>query len=137
MKHSIQPMNSWSTLPQLSPKMLENLGKNPIIINGDAQKLAMLAQLIHAIIEIGEIEHSGDWDPYLSITLTDGKSFETPSGYPEILFGDFNDEEQFTTLMHFEEITTVGFYLGYLGEDEEPRITYFPLSDIASIGIFE
>ena len=33
---------------------------------------------------LGEIEHTGDWDPYLDIELVDGGQYQTESGYYDI-----------------------------------------------------
>lgn len=135
-EHSIIPMNSGSgeLNKQLSPKLLYNLASSPYLVNNDKQKIAMLAQHIHAIMEIGEIEHAGDWDPYLIVTLKNGETFETLSGYWGIIFEDFNEMETFTVLQHYQEITSIGFITG---EDENPVVTYYKLSDLLQIEIAE
>jgi hypothetical protein len=119
---------------QLSPRLFDNLGFQPVIINGDLQKLALLDQHIQTILKIGDLEHTGDWDPFLVIN-TEKQSFETAAGYPEIIFGDFNDEEQETALRHYSEITNIGFYLEDEEDDEsdEPILTWIPAKDILTI----
>ena len=41
--------------------------------------------LIEGILQLGELEHTGDWDPYFSIILHDGTKLDTSAGYPDIL----------------------------------------------------
>ena len=40
--------------------------------------------LIEGILQLGELEHTGDWDPYLSIKLHQGIELATAPGYSEI-----------------------------------------------------
>lgn len=114
------------TMPQLSPRLFDNLAFNPIIIKGDMQKLALLKSHIETILSIGDLEHTGDWDPFL-IIKTKHKTFESAAGYPEIEIGDFSEDEQETALRHYPEITNIGIY----NEDEE--ITWIPAKDILTI----
>ena len=47
---------------------------------------------------------------------------------PKIIFGDFNDSEQKDAILHYREITSIGFYTGYKDDT-----VFYPLSDILSI----
>lgn len=118
------------TETQLSPILFDNLAKHPIQIRANIQMVALLAAYIETILAIGDLEHTGDWDPYLKIRLTNNTSFETVTGYPDILFKDFSDDQQETALSHYSKITSIGFYIG---DDEDPIISYYKLSDIYSI----
>lgn len=52
---------------QTSSIHLHNL--RDVKINGDTQKLALVKRYIDCIMELGDLEHTGDWDPYLTITV--------------------------------------------------------------------
>ena len=117
-----------------STQFADILSKEPFPINGNATLITIYANLIdYAITRLGWEEHTGDWDPYLIITKTDDTTIETETGYENIEFGDFNDEEQFTAILHTDEITSIGFTLPNPNEDEEPILTFIPLSEIKSI----
>ena len=121
---------------QLSPILMDNLAAHPILIMGDQQKISLLAAHLDTILQIGELEHTGDWDPSLLIEFTDGSQRETETGYAEILFGDFNEEEQVTALKHFDEITSVGFFMPDAEDSEfSPQVIYYPLHTIHSITV--
>jgi len=47
-------------------------------------KLMLYASLIEAIIRIGHVENTDDWNPYLRIKTDDGHSIETPIGFTSI-----------------------------------------------------
>ena len=68
---------------QFSPRVMDALTDVPI--NGDTEKLKLLAVLIQTVMKLGDFEHSGDWDPMLMITLKDGGVFYTENGYPDII----------------------------------------------------
>jgi hypothetical protein len=114
---------------QLSPDFMRNLGAQPIFLNNDPQKAALLALAINAIMALGDIEHTSDWDPYLKVATLNGV-FETPSGYPEIYFGDFNEADMPEALVHHREITSIGFT-----QDDE-TIKYYDLYEVICIQIF-
>lgn len=122
------------TMPQLSPNLMRLLGQ-PITINGNSQALALLATFLETILAIGDLEHTNDWDNHLEVTLLDGTSFETETGYHEIIFGDFNNEEQSTALFHYQEITTVGFHLPTQEREDSTDIVYYPISEIMAIRV--
>ena len=78
---------------------------------------------IKIIIEIGEIEHTGDWDPYLIITLKDESQISTPNGYYE-----FEIDESSNSIIIITDL------------DEESPVedltrTVIDISDIKSITI--
>jgi hypothetical protein len=134
--HIINPLNQMQMQTQLSTQLLDLLRKHPIAINGNPQIIALLAHHLNLIWELGYQEHTGDWDPYLIIELTDGTKLETHSGYPEIIFADFNDIEQKDALLHYQEINRIGFYIINPKDDEEnPPIYYYALNAIKSIQI--
>jgi hypothetical protein len=118
---------------QKSPTLLDSL-KN-ILIDGDSLKLSLFETAKLSILELGELEHTGDWDPYLHIVFTDGTHIETSSGYPEIIFGDFNKEEQSDFLKNHEEITSLGIYIDNPENEEEPLLKYIQLSKISKISL--
>ena len=121
---------------QLSPILMRELSENPFIIDGNSQSLILFKRYLDLIVHLGNIEHSGDWDPYLLITFTDGSTLETPNGYEDISFGDFNDKDMPNALNYHEELTLVGFTGLYKDDNEEEAITtYYRLSTIHSIQV--
>lgn len=120
---------------QLSPILMGTLHSNPIKIGNNPQLIALLAQHIATIMEIGDFEHDSDWDPYLTIKFNNRDLIETENGYPQIIFGDFNEVEQDTALNRYTEITSIGFYIPT--KDPMPKLTFYPLSTITSIQIME
>lgn len=103
---------------------------DPIPINGDTQKLALLKLSIDAI---GGMEHPHPGDPHLLVKFIDGTTLKTLVGYEDIIIGDFNDEEQETCLRHHEEITSVGFYTHSSKSGAE--LTFYPIENILSIQV--
>lgn len=125
-----------STGEQISPILFDELAETAININGDATKLMLFKRYLEAILLIGLVEHSGDWDPYLKITLADGTELETITGYTEISIGDLDGEDEENALNYLEELTSIGFILE-VKEDEECKteevVSYFHLPSIKSI----
>jgi hypothetical protein len=127
-------------MPQLSPRLMQLLDQ-PIVINGNGQAIALLATFIETMLAIGWVEHTNDWDNHLEVTLLDGSSFETETGYHEILFGDFNTQEQSTALFHNLEITSVGFYMPHPENTPDidtyklPIEVYYPIDQILAIRV--
>lgn len=124
-----------TTNPQLSPNLLRELSQKPFIIRGDAKSLLIYKRYLDLIIHLGELEHTGDWDLHLKVTLNNKQSFETTTGYPEIELGDFNSEDEPNALNLQEELTSIGFY--QQEDEDDATITWYPLSDIKSIQVFE
>lgn len=120
---------------QLSPILFDALSRHPIIINGDVQKLSLFKHYLDLIMEVGELEHTSDWDPYLKVITTESE-FYTETGYPDISIGDLNDEEQDTALRHYKEITNIGFYLNNPADESDPILTWVPFKTIKSIQLF-
>lgn len=58
----ISPWENPTDNDQMSSILMRNLASNPIAINGNQQIIALVAAHIAAIMAIGEIEHTGDWD---------------------------------------------------------------------------
>lgn len=127
----IKIMQTNPIAPQLSPSLFDELSNKPTIIRGDAKSLMLFKRYLDLILHLGELEHTGDWDPYLKVTLTNDDTFETTTGYPEITIGDFNEDDMPDALNLLSEITSIGFY--QMGDEEDETITYYPLSDIKSI----
>lgn len=128
------------TQKQLSPVLLESLAQSQTIINGDAQKLVLFKLYLETILEIGIIEHSGDWDPYLEVGFLNGQTLDTVTGYTDIVIGDFNEEDNediANMLLNSDEITSIGFYTETQDEDGsgEAIITYYDLSSIKYIKV--
>lgn len=94
------------------------------------QELQAFIHLIkHLIYELGDIEHSSDWDPYLTIQYTDDEgniqTLQTESGY--YLMETDNPE------YHKDSISIDDY-----DEDEDEDITrVIPIKDIISIQIHD
>ena len=93
-----------------STELFRTLKKNPIPIweGGDniyiaTQSLALSEMLITAILELGDTEHSNDWDLGISFNLKNGKIIQSLKGYPNIIFGWLNEEEQKDALNFSDE----------------------------------
>ena len=48
---------------------------------------------VYGLLQLGEMEHTGDWDPYFSIILHDGTKLDTSDGYPDLLAYKDDPEE--------------------------------------------
>lgn len=66
---------------QISPQLFSILYNQDFFIGGDKAKLKSFHNIKESILELGEIEHTGDWDPYLRINFTNGETLETDNGY--------------------------------------------------------
>ena len=115
---------------QKSPKLIETLKRIPI--NGNPLTLALIALSLDAILTLGDHEHANDWDPHLEIELTDGTKLTTPNGSTEIIFGDFNDDEQESALLHHQEITTFGIFINTNGT---PSLHYYYVSHLKTLTV--
>jgi len=113
---------------------IERQGKS-ILRFRDIQKYQLTIELF---LELGEIEHTGDWDPFHHIILRDGTELRTPNGYCEIdivgggiediLFHVGNDEE-----LTDEELTENE--KKYIFEKDETRYYRIKQSLIQSISL--
>lgn len=74
---------------------------------------------IQLILELGEIEHTSDWDPYFIIILQDNTEIITPNGYHEI------------------EITETSISIEIEDPNDEDNVILktIPINDIKSISI--
>ncbi len=124
-----------SKLIQHSPNLFDSLSFL-IPINGNPLTLALFETAKQSILHLGELEHTSDWDPYLYILFKDGTHIETQNGYPEIIFGDFNTEEQTQFFKHYQEITSIGIHLSDPNDDQKTIIDYIQLSEIDSISLY-
>jgi hypothetical protein len=109
---------------QISSLLLTALQNNPYHIPSYRQNLKSKLdnileydKAVQFILELGNIEHTGDWDPYYIIT-TEKRKFETQSGANQIT-------------NHTD--TTISF-LDYDSDGNETEKT-FQLSEIISIQI--
>ena len=104
---------------QISPKLFDILTKVPMPIES-CNDLILWNRLKDNILELGKKEHTGDWDPYVTLHMKNGQIFETHQGYPEI---DLTDPEY------------PGFYFVFpTTEDEQnPPLQNIPIGDIAFI----
>ena len=147
-----------SDQPQVSSILMDELGKVPIIIGGNWTTLLLFRRYLEVIILIGETEHTGDWYLYLEVNLTDGTTFCTECGYPEIILKDVfgntygkadgdEDELMKSHSIFTEEFllncsdSTVGFYKELTEEDfdkgiYEPRVRYVNFNQIKSIQLY-
>lgn len=83
--------NDWEQLinlldrnSQLSSFLFDIISKKPIELSEGYQQtfdLPALVSFVKFIDILGNIEHSGDWDPFLVIINKNGKTYETESGY--------------------------------------------------------
>ena len=119
-------------MEQKSTKFFDTL-ENIKIRTG--QDIALFNLAKESILALGELEHTGDWDPYLSIELITGTKIQSTTGYSEIIFGDFNNDEQDTYLRHNEEITSIGIHMDNPENEEEPIIRFFQLNQIKTISL--
>lgn len=106
---------------QISPILLRSLQLNPFIRNDynfqnkeqqiDTLKRNLISydKAVQLTLQIGWTDHTGDWDPFYKIILTDGTEIFTESGYSnieritdtEITFNNSNEDtgdEEFLTL---------------------------------------
>lgn len=98
---------------QLSPELADALSNNPISLMGhkhtDKLKLIILNErLIDIIMKLGDIEHTGDWDPYLHIKLLPGskQAIEKYNNATDNLDEYFaNDDTEFTSSSGYPEYT--------------------------------
>lgn len=127
------------TESQVSPRLIEDLGRNPITISNSPIVIALLKRYIETIEAIGTIEHSGDWDLNLTVIYIEHGhqvTRETEMGYANIEIGDLNDTDEEDLITNHEEITSVGFYFPNCTEDDgEPILEWIALSDIISIQV--
>lgn len=95
----------------LSPGLFETL--KDIEIQDNNLALVLLRTTINLILELGEHEHEGDWDPYILIKLNDGTEIKSTVGYPQLYFefdGDKTSPMQLDFMKHYKSITAVGIY---------------------------
>lgn len=114
----LQQIQSDPQNPQVSTSLMHLLNQ-PLDFTGlhqfpltAKQTLQGWLNLKDLCLALGEDEHSGDWDCYLSITKMDGTEIEQPMGYTEskiegdnllIYTGDENDDCEIENL-HWEPI---------------------------------
>lgn len=119
---------------QKSPALFDGL--SDISIEGNTLALVLFNIAKTAIIELGEHEHTGDWDPYIKLISKDNIIIESTTGYPEIFF-EFNNEvittKQAEPLKYHKDITGIGIYTH--DDDIEERITFYPFKDIRYISL--
>jgi hypothetical protein len=88
-------------------------------------------------MELGELEHSGDWDPYLCIIYLKNKKIlthENPSGYYEFSFGQYSEDDQDHAHTYYAEAPAEEQNIViFQGDDQESLI--IPIMDILSIYI--
>lgn len=94
------------------------------LINGDKERFTVYRNTLNAILRLGDVEHTGDWDPWLKITLADGTIIETETGYPEM--------DDHKTL----EDTIIIMVRNHL-DNWEPLEKHLSISDIKSIEVFD
>lgn len=75
--------------------------------------------MLEPLLELGDTEHSSDWDPYLRIIFTDGTNIETESGYP---YAELNEDK-----------TKVTFYIGLSSTGNDPLKQTFDINTISVI----
>lgn len=92
---TFQPIFTWN-LPknppihgQFSPQLMDSRITLHLSQGLDSEQalrfIGKYRSLTESILQLGELEHTGDWDPYLSIILHDGTKLDTSAGYPDIL----------------------------------------------------
>lgn len=114
-----------STQTQISSLIMDNLNPIKIHISEDIEiqkhNLRSFIKLKDLIFELGESEHSNDWDPSIKITFNNEReSIETEPGYNvieidnddllienELGMGDYDDEDQSYFRIPISSIETI------------------------------
>ena len=134
---------------QISPILFDALSNNPFIIEATDQRdilkhLTSIERVIHSILELGDLEHTGDWDPYLDIKLKTTSNIELISGsesdLDEALSGAIlstaNGYPEFQILPEPNERTensTLSIMVTCYNDDSDDFSVSIPITDIISI----
>ena len=86
-------------IEQASGSLLRILCEGDYLINGDKERFYAYRNTLNAILRLGDVEHTGDWDPYLKITLADWTIIETETGYPDM---DDHETLEDTVIVYIE-----------------------------------
>ena len=111
---------------------------NPIQIQGNPQILNLFNIAKNATLELGNHEHSGDWDPYLRIELQNTDNVSADSGsnsdLDEILSGNIlYSATGYDELDITDDIATI--QCEDPNDDEKTIGVSFPISDIITINL--
>jgi len=85
------------------------------------KQIEAIELMIGAIMQLGEEEHTSDWDPYIRITNCDDLILDTATGYPEFKIDEANE----TIIVTLEN------------EDDSTFSKSIAISDIKSIQLLE
>jgi len=121
-----------------SIKIFKILSGAPIILpkgNKDkAQIISLCNLIIDGVDELGDIEHSNDWDLSVSIHLNNGDIKNSFPGYPSILWGHLSSDEQMEGLLYIEEGgEALNIMIMEDGIDGAEKEILIPLKDISAI----
>ncbi len=100
-----------------------------IEINDNLLALVLLRATINLILELGEHEHQGDWEPYLIIQLNDGSEIKSTPGYARLYFefdGDKTSPMQLNPFENHKLITGIGIITEHFFTGIE--IHFFPIT---------
>lgn len=104
---------------QISGILLDLLSYTPLQLTVNPKRdLESFQKLITFITQLGWIEHTGDWDPYLIIEFNNGDKFETEPGYYDFII----DGEGITVIYGTEE-----------EDGDEEASAYFDFTELQSI----
>lgn len=112
-------------IEQASGSLLRILCEGDYLINGDKERFTAYRDTLNAILALGDVEHSGDWDPYLKITLNDGSTIGTENGYSEM--EDHETLEDTIIIMVCNHLPSM--------DNWEPIEKHIKISDIKSIEV--
>lgn len=139
---------------QKSPNLLRSLRN--IEINGNTQSIALFKTALDATLSLGDLEHTGDWDPFLKLQcrklkgitalngsnddleeILNGGNIESATGYPELEFGDFNDEDNKPPhyLNNHQEITNIIIQCKHPQDEEDTIGLVIPIECITLISV--
>ena len=96
-------------------------------------RIATMKIMIDFMMDMGDREHTNDWDPGINLHLKDGTTIESLAGYPYITIGDLNDLEQDDCLLYAQEITKIGIHAT---EEDEDRLTFIDIHLIDRITLY-
>lgn len=122
METSVILLKSISNNPLTFPQLSNHYSQDPkSLLESQTELISGYNNLLQALYQIGNVEHSCDWDLYAIVKLNSGQEIFSATGYPDLVIqGDklliqIDDEDE-------------------SGEGQDPN-QYIPLSDIATISI--
>lgn len=84
----------------ISVQLMDFSTDNPYPVTQHPETLQSFILFTRVIIDAGELEHTGDWDPFIHMELGDGESINTETGYEEL---ELHKQNSFTMLQYVSE----------------------------------